>query len=136
MPQARRRTDKRRWSARSSVWRIQFEIARDLALPAVAVRQQPCLVVIKLLARFGGKFEIGPFDDGVHGACFLAQPAIDAFHHVDVVARGAAAAVFARFRLDGDGERRAHRLAQFARDATLLAARITAQRMFAAEAWG
>ena len=37
-------------------------------------------------------------------------------------------------RLDGDGQRRAHRLAQLAGDAALLAVRIAAQRMQAAEA--
>ena len=104
------------------------------ALPAVAIRQQPLLVVEKLLARLGGEFEIRPLDDGVDRAGLLAEAAIDAFGHVDVVARGAAAAVVARLGLDGDGLRRADRLAQLAGDAALLAVGIAAQRMLAAEA--
>src|SRR5204863_5434271 len=53
---------------------------------------------------------------------------------VDVVAGGAPRAVVALLRLDVDGERRANRLAQLARDAALLAVRIAAQRMQPAEA--
>src|SRR5437763_1829947 len=120
----------------SSIWRVERDIARDLALPAVAVREQPLLVVVQFLARLGGEFEVRPLDDGVDGAGFLAQPAIDALHHVDVVARGAARAVIAaRTCLDGDRLRGANRLAQLARDAALLPVRITAQRMLAAEPW-
>src|SRR4051812_46167499 len=61
------------------------------------------------------------FDDGIDRAGLLAEAAIDAFRHVDVVARGAARAVLARFGLDGDRLGRANRLAQLASDAALLA---------------
>src|SRR6202020_568427 len=62
-------------------------------------------------------------------------PAIDAFHHVDVVTHGAAGAVIsARAGLDGDGLRRADRLAHLAGDAALLAIGVAAQRVLAAEA--
>src|SRR6185369_3014634 len=68
-------------------------------------------------------------------ARLLAQTAIDALHHVDVVARGAAGAVVAaRARLDGDRLRRADGLAQLAGDAALFAVRIAAQRVLAAKA--
>src|SRR5690606_41156163 len=50
------------------------------------------------------------------------------------VTRGAAAAVLALLRVDGDRQGRAHRLAQLAGDAALLAVGIAAQRMDAAEA--
>ena len=76
----------------------------------------------------------GPSTMASTGQASCAQPAIDAFDHVDVVAGGAAAAVLARLGLDGDRLRRADRLAQFARDAALLAIGIAAQRMLAAEA--
>ena len=45
-----------------------------------------------------------------------------------------AQAIVADIGLDGDRKRRAHRLAQFAGDATLLAVRVAAQRMQTAEA--
>src|SRR5205085_10724845 len=67
-------------------------------------------------------------------AGLLTEAAIDALGHVDVVAGGAAAAVLARFGLDGDRLGGADRLAQLAGDAALLAVRITAQGMLAAEA--
>src|SRR5262249_39992111 len=63
-----------------------------------------------------------------------AEAAEDALHQVDVVARGAARPVLPLLRLDMDGERRTHRLAQLAGDAALLAVRVAAQRMQAAEA--
>src|SRR3712207_7357686 len=55
------------------------------------------------------------------------------FHHIDVVACGAAAAVLARLGFDGDRQRRADRLAKLAGDAALLAVRIAAQRMLRSE---
>src|SRR5260221_3294881 len=92
------------------------------------------LVVKQLLARLGGELEVRALDDRIDRAGFLAEAAIDAFRHVDVVARGAPAAIGARLGLDGDGERWADRLAQLAGDAALLAVGIAAQRMLAAEA--
>src|SRR5581483_657831 len=120
---------------KSPVRRVERHVLGDLALPAVAVGEQLFLVVVKLLARLGGEFEIRALDDGVDRAGLLAQPAIDAFDHVDVVARGAPRAVVAaRAGLDGDGLRRADRLAQLAGDAALLAVGVAAQRVLAAEA--
>src|SRR6185437_12751315 len=84
---------------RSSIGRVEREVLRDLRLPAVAIRQQLVLVVEELLAGFGGELEIGAFDDRIHRTGFLAEAAIDAFGHVDVVAGGAAAAILARLGL-------------------------------------
>src|SRR5216683_3821118 len=100
------------WCAcRSSVGGLEGEGAGDLTLPAVAIRQELFLVVEELLAGLGGEFEIRPLDDRIDRAGLLAIAAIDAFCHVDVVARRPAAAVFARLGLDGDRQRRADRLA-------------------------
>src|SRR5258707_9802130 len=114
----------------SLVRRVEGEVLGDLALPAVAVREQAFLVVVELLARLGRELEIRARDDGVDRAGLLAHAAIDALHHVDVVARGAARAVVAAGAgLDGDRLRRTDRLAQLAGDAALLAVRITAQHV-------
>src|SRR5260370_42676854 len=75
--------------------RVEREVLRDLAFPAVAVREQALLVVVKLLARLGRELEVRPLDDGIDRTGLLAQAAIDALHHVAVVARGAARAVVA-----------------------------------------
>src|SRR5690606_29333172 len=121
---------------RLAIRRIGFKVRGDRPLPLVPVRQQFRLVVEQLLAALRRIFEVWPFDDRVHRAGFLAEAAIDALGHVDVVARGAAAAILARLALDGDGERRAHCLAQLAGYAAFLAIGITAQRMLAAETRG
>src|SRR3546814_3987749 len=88
----------------------------------------------KLFAGLHGELEIRTFDDGIHRAGFLAEAAIDALRHVDIVARGAARAVLAGLGLDGDRQRRADRLAELAGDAAFLAVGIAPQRMFAAKA--
>src|SRR5258707_2171110 len=117
------------------IGRVERDVLRELAFPAVAVGKQTILVVVEFLARLGRELEVRPFDDGIDRAGLLAHAAIDAFHHVDVVARGAPRAVVAaRARLDGDRLGRADRLAQLAGDAALLAVGIAAQRVLAAQA--
>src|SRR5262245_28289302 len=107
------------------VRRVERDVLGDLALPAVPIREQALLVVVELLARLGRELEIRSLDDRIDRARFLAEPAIDALHHVDVITGGAARAVVAaRAGLDGDRLRRADRLAEFAGDAALLAVRI------------
>src|SRR5260221_7324482 len=111
---------------RSPVRRVEREVLRDLGFPAVAVGEQLVLVVEQLLARLGGEFEVRALDDRIDRAGLLAETAIDAFRHVDVVARRAPAAILARLRLAGEGERLSHFLAQPAGDAAFLAAGIAA----------
>jgi hypothetical protein len=121
---------------RGSQGRVERDVLGDLALPAIAVREQALLVVIELLARLGGEFEIRAFDDGVDGAGFLAKATIDALHHIDIVARGSARSIIAsRAGFNGDCLRWANCLAKLARDAAFLAVRITTQGMFATKAW-
>ena len=121
-------------SAPLTIGRIGFKHRGYRPLPLVPVGQQFRLVVEQFLARFGGIFEVRPFDDGIDRAGFLAKAAEDALGHVDVIAGGAAAAVVARFGLDRDRLRRADRLAKLTRDAALLAVGIAPQGMLTAEA--
>src|SRR4051794_28424419 len=82
---------------------IKLQIPGDLPLPAIAVREQPLLVEVQLLPGLRCEFQVGTFDDRVDGAGLLAQAAIDALHHVEVVSDGAAGAVVAaRPGFDGD----------------------------------
>src|SRR5439155_11807990 len=78
-----------RWLLRrySPVRRLEGEGLGDLGLPAVAVREQFLLVVEQFFARLGGEFEIRPLNDRIDRAGLLAIAAIDAFRHVDVIAR-------------------------------------------------
>ena len=65
------------------------------------------LVVQQLFSGLGSVLGVGALDDGVDGARLLAEAAVDALGHVDVVAGGAAGAVGALLGLDGDGLGRA-----------------------------
>jgi hypothetical protein len=60
------------WRSVSVIRRVLRDVLGDLALPAIAVHEQAFLIVIKLLARFGGEFEIRSLDDGIDRAGFLA----------------------------------------------------------------
>src|SRR5208337_5466140 len=53
----------------SPIWRVDRNVARQLPLPALAVPEQPILVVEQLLACLGRKFEVRPLDDGVYRTC-------------------------------------------------------------------
>src|SRR5262249_56222922 len=77
----------------SPVGRVGHDVGGELGLPAVAVRQQLLLVVEELLAGLGGELEVRSLDDRVDRAGLLAEAAIDALGHVDVVARRGPAAV-------------------------------------------
>src|SRR5260370_29183850 len=116
-----------------AIRRIDNHIMGDLGLPPISVREIFFLVVEQLIAGLGGELEVRPLDDGVDRTGLLAQSAIDAFGHVDVVARRAPAAVVARLGLDRDRQCGADRLAQLARDAALLAIGIAPQGMFTAK---
>src|SRR5690606_20680024 len=95
------------------------------------------LVVVEFFARFRRELEVRALDDGVDRAGLLAEAAIDALHHVDIVTHRAARTVVAAWAgLDGDGLSRTDGFAQLAGDAAFLAVRIAAQRMLAAEARG
>lgn len=75
-------------------------------------------------------------DNRIHWTTFLAESAVDALCHVNVVARCAPAAVGALLGLDCDCRCRADCFAELAGDAAFLAGRIAAQGVLAAEAWG
>lgn len=100
------------------------------------IQLSPTLVVQQLLAGLGRVLGVGALDDGINGTRLLAEAAVDALCHVDVVAGGAAGAVGALLGLDGDGLRRADGLAQLAGDAALLARRVAPQGVLASEAGG
>lgn len=94
------------------------------------------LVVQQLLTGLGRVLSIRALDDSINRARLLAEAAVNALCHVDVVAGGAATPVGALLGLDGDGLRRADGLAQLAGDAALLARRVAPQGVLAAEPRG
>src|SRR6187397_2545458 len=98
----------------SAIAGVGFAVGGELGLVAVSEREQERLGIEEVAARLSVVLEDARLHDRVHRAALLAESAEDALHEVDVVARGAARAVRALLALDGDGERRAHRLAQLA----------------------
>ena len=120
-------------SRRSAVSRVLRARSGNLFLEAVADRQQLGLGDDVLAALLEVVLVDVRLDDRIDRAGFLAETAEDALEQIDVVARGAALAVGARRRIDGDRQRRADRLAQLAGDAALLAVRVATQRVQTAE---
>src|SRR5205085_3088862 len=105
---------------------VDFPVAGDLLLVAVADGEEHRLGVVQISPLLAVVLDDARLDDGVHRAGLLAEAAEDAFREVDVVARGAPRTVGALVALDVDGERRAHRFAELAGDAAFLAVRIAA----------
>lgn len=117
-------------------------------------RLQLTLVVQQLFSRLGRVLGIRALDDGVHGAGFLAEAAVDALGHVDVVAGGSAGAVGSLLGLNGDGlggadlmdvsngrsaiwdEGSAYGFAELAGDAALFARGVSSEGVLAAESGG
>lgn len=90
-------------SAGLSVWRICSDHSSQLWLPLITIRQQLLLVVQQLLSRLSRVLGVWRLDNGIDWAGLLAETAVDALGHVNVVAGGAAGSVFALFGFDGDG---------------------------------
>lgn len=66
----------------------------------------------------------------------MAKSAVDAFRHVDVIARRPPAAVLTFLGLDRDSRGRADGFTKLACNATLLSGGVAPQGMFAAESGG
>src|SRR5690606_38072073 len=131
---ARKANSSRLMGLGSPVGRVGGAPLGDLRLEPVADRQELRLGHDVLAALVEVVLVDVRLHDRVHGARLLAEAAVDALEQVDVVARGPAGAVGALLGVDGDRQRRAHRLAELARDAALLAVGVAAQRVQPAEA--
>lgn len=65
--------------------------------------QNHTLVVKELFSRFGCVLSVGALNDGVDRAGFLAETAVDALGHVDIVAGRAPGAVGTLLGLNSNG---------------------------------
>src|SRR5690606_39201701 len=118
----------------SAVFGVGPTRRRDLLLEALAHLEQLLLGDDVIAATLEMELVETGLDDRVDRARLLAETAVDALEQIDLVARGAAGAVGARCRVDGDRRGRTHGFAQLAGDAALLAVGIAAQRVQPAEA--
>ena len=85
-----------------SVQVVSFNVSSNLSLPLVSIIQQLLLVVEQLLVGLGGKLEVGTLHDGVNRAGLLAEAAVDALGHVDVVSGGSPGTVAPLLCLNSD----------------------------------
>lgn len=73
-------------------------------------------------------------DNGIDGAALLAETAVDALCHINVITRSPPAAVHALLGLDCNGLRRANSLAELASNAALFTSGVPSQGVLASEA--
>lgn len=115
---------------------------------------QRTLVVQQLFSGLGGVLGVGALDDGVDGARLLAETAVDALGHVDIVLGRSAGSVGSLLGLDGDGlggadlirgqhvephcraERDSYGLAELAGNASLLTRGVSSKCVLASESGG
>lgn len=84
----------------------------------------------------GGILRVRTLHNRINRATLLTVPAKNTLCHVDIVPRGAAAAVLALLGFDGDGLCGTDCFAQFAGDAAFFAGGVAAEGVLAAEAGG
>ena len=75
---------------RSEVPDLGLDVASELGFPLVTVGQQLFLIVEKLFVANGSVLVVRTLYDSIDWTGLLAEAAVDAFGHVDVVASGSA----------------------------------------------
>ena len=88
---------------RQSISDLTFDVSGQLWLPSVTVSQEFLLVVKQFLMGHGSVFEVGSFDNGVNGTSSLAESAINAFGHVNIILGGSSGSVGPGLALNSDG---------------------------------
>ena len=117
-----------------SIRRIRPRHRCQLRLPLIPIRQQLFLIIQQLLPRLGRILGIRTLHNRIHRTTLLAEAAVNALRHVNIVAGGASAAVLALLGFDRDGLGRADGFAEFAGDAAFFARGVAAEGVFAPEA--
>lgn len=78
-------------------------------------------------------FGVWRLDNGVNRAGLLAETAVDALCHIDIVASGSSASILTLLGLDGNGLGGADGLAQLASNTSLFTGRVAAEGVLATE---
>ena len=84
---------------------------------------------------FGSKFVVRAFHNGIDRTCLLAEPAINALGHINVVPSGPTGAVFAGLGLDRNGLGGTDRLTKLAGDTPFVSRGVSPQCVFPTKAW-
>mmetsp|Transcript_6642 Transcript_6642/g.13407 ORF Transcript_6642/g.13407 Transcript_6642/m.13407 type:complete len:213 (-) Transcript_6642:2-640(-) len=85
---------------------------------------------------FGGEFKVGPFNNGINGACLLAKSTVNALGHINIISGSPPCPVLPLFGINGNGLRRTRCLTQFTGDAPFVPTGITAEGMLPSKAGG
>lgn len=88
---------------RQSISDLSFDVSGQLWLPSVTVGQEFLLVVEQFLMGHGSVFKVGSFDNRVNGTSSLAESAINAFGHVNIVLGGSSGSIGPGLALNSDG---------------------------------
>jgi hypothetical protein len=116
-----------------SVWRVGADGGCELGLPLVSVGKKFLLVVQKLLSGLGSVLGVGRLNDGVDGARLLAETAVNALGHVDIVLGGSAGSISSLLSLNGDGLGGANSLAELASNTSLFARGVSSESVLTTE---
>jgi len=112
---------------------ISLEASSDFRLPLISIAQQFFLVVEQFFMCLCGEFKVGALNNCINRTGLLTEAAIDAFSHVNVVARRTPASIRSRLCLDSNGLGWADGFTQFACNAALLAGWVPPKSMFPSE---
>lgn len=82
---------------------VRGEVLGDRHLPSVTVGKQLLLIVKQLFVSLRGELVVGALHDGIHGARLLAEAAVNALGHVDIVTGRSATAIGTRFGVNCNG---------------------------------
>merc|ERR1719278_152726 len=108
---------------------ICFNVSCNLSLPLITIVQQ-------LLVGLCGELKVGALHDGVDGAGLLAEAAVDALGHVNVVSGGSPGAVTPLFSLNSDCLGGTDGLTELAGNASLFPTGVPSQCVLPTEPWG
>mmetsp|Transcript_21823 Transcript_21823/g.51769 ORF Transcript_21823/g.51769 Transcript_21823/m.51769 type:complete len:249 (+) Transcript_21823:122-868(+) len=116
-----------------AVKKLAHQIFGNLFLPFVSVGKELFLVVQEFLVGFGCEFVVWTLHNGIDGTRLLAESAVDALGHIDIVTSGSTSTVFTGFGLDSDGLGGADCLTEFARDTAFISGGVSSKGVLPAE---
>jgi len=88
---------------RLSVQVVRGEVLGHRHLPSVTIGQKLLLIIKQLFVSLRGELIVGALHDGIDGASLLAEAAVNALGHVDIVTGRSATAIGTRFGINSNG---------------------------------
>jgi len=114
---------------------VSVKVSGNFGLGTVTISEKFLLVVKQFFACFGRVFGVLSLYDGVDGACFLAEAAVDALGHVNIIFGCSSGTIQPGFGLDSDSLSGANGFTELASNAPFFSGRISTQCVFTTETW-